>query len=223
MSGAKSFENLKSDSSRILKSLRSNTSAGITSLAVFEQGNGENEEHRKSLHDLVSQRHAGMTFDHIMRSMLNLAVMDVSRMTDNPGTDRLSLSRLVRLVDGHKSDFENAALHWYDDLLGFPNAQAETSAAKVVEEWDVFHDNLQILQRSGELKRVRALRNNELAHSLGKSFQLPVILDIKQVLLKIGNVVSSASFALEGLEWGVDDYVVSRNENARTFWDCFGQ
>jgi hypothetical protein len=46
--------------------------------------------------------------------MLNLTVMDVSRMTDNPGTDRLTLKRLAQLVEGRKSDFENAALHWYD-------------------------------------------------------------------------------------------------------------
>lgn len=215
------FESLQCKTSKILKSLRSNSSAAITSFTIFEQGNGETPEHRESLHKLVSQHRAGTTFDHIMRSMLNLVVMDVSRMTDNPGTDRLTLRRLVQLVDGRKCDFENAALHWYDDLLGFPNSKAEMSAAKVVEKWDAFHNNLDTLLNSAELKRVRALRNNELAHSLGKTFPLPVILDIKHVLLEVADIVSSASFALEGLEWAVDDYVVTRNDNARNFWDCF--
>ena len=174
------------------------------------------------MHTLVIQRGAGNTFDHIMRSMLNLVVMDVSRMTDNPGKDRRTLKSLTRLIDGRKFDFENAALHWFDDLLGFPNSQAQTSAAKVVEQWDAFNKRLDILLKSDELKRVRALRNNELAHSLGKTFPLPVILDIKHVLLEVADIVSSATFALEGGEWAVGDYVVTRSDNARDFWDCFG-
>jgi hypothetical protein len=50
-----------------------------------------------------------------------------------------------------------------------------------------------------------------------------MISDIKEVLLEIAAIVSSASFAIEGLEWDVTEYAFSRSENARDFWDCFGE
>jgi hypothetical protein len=215
------IETLQSDAAKILKSLRSNAGSGVTSFTIFEQGNGETRDHRNTLHLLVSQRQAVVPFDHILRSMLNLAVMDISRMTDNPGTDRLSLKRLVKLVDGRKADFEDCARHWHDGALGYPNPLAEGAAAKVAEEWDLFHSKFEALLASDELKRVRKLRDSELAHSLGKSIQLPIISDLKHVLVQLAEIVSSASFAIEGLEWDIADYVESRSEHARRFWDSF--
>lgn len=215
------IEALQVDAARILKSLRSNAASGVTSFTILEQGNGETREHRKALHARLSQREAVVSFDHILRSMLNLAVMDISRMTDNPGTDRLTLKRLVKLMDGRKAEFEDCVRHWYDEALGYPNPLGEGGAAKVAEEWNNFHFQFAALLASEQLKRVRKLRDSELAHSLGESIQLPIISDLKHVLVQLAEIVSAASFAIEGLEWDIAEYVESRSEHAKRLWDSF--
>jgi len=58
-----------------------------------------------------------------------------------------------------------------DDIPGFPNNQAGTSSAKVTKEWDALHQTQESLLNSSEIKRVRSLRNNDLAHSPASRFR----------------------------------------------------
>ena len=74
---------------------------------------------------------------------------------------------------------------------------------------------------SPEIERLRALRNEALAHRLSIYTSRPTFNDIGWAFKKIHEIVSKASVVVTGTNWDPDDFYKAQLTYANEFWDHF--
>lgn len=192
--------------------------------AIFSESNGDNEAERAGLRLAIAHTHAGHSFTDIQMTCAVSTLMALARITDPRGQDRISLDALRGVIGPIQGEMANNALTWYVGLefeIGGEMAAGEHQRVK--QKLPELITGIGTLLKSDEVKRIRALRNEALAHALSFVSIEPTFEDIRIVYRQATQLISLASYAVSGLSTDEVDRDRIARMRAREFWDAFVQ
>lgn len=206
-----------SEAEQLVKELEGELHHARASWAVFSCGNGLDPTHRASLHKKLDHTFELHTFEHIIRASATMTVMSVARLTDPHKADRITLMGLKKLIQTEVPTFSDAAAKWFES---WPEKSAqdrqfvEEGIPKLVSKISKFVN-------CNEIKRIRKLRDEALAHRLKLNTLRPTFHDIGYAFDHANEIVSEASVLLTGTSWDPSDFMNAQDTYASAFWDRF--
>lgn len=206
----------------LLEALEANLNSARMSRAIFVAGNGADATARNNMHKAFSDTYAAHAFQHVMNTALRDTALAIARITDPPGSERLSLPKLGKLLETNSAQLIEDAYNWY----GAENAQErEGSIGK--RSRDLVSARLPILildikkfLNSPTVKAIRSLRDAALAHSLDIE-HLPVTIDdVENAFHEANRIVAEASLLATGKEWDPEQFDEGPLLYANDLWDA---
>ena len=200
----------------VIKQLEAELYHARASWSVFEAGNGLDKSSRASLHELINNTYANHTYGHIIRSAASMTVLSISRITDNPRPQRYTIGGLQKVIIAQTDLLSESAGNWFPDWPEKSNKDkvwARTEARQISDLIDQFTG-------SEELKRIRALRNEALAHRLTVRTVRPTFNDIGVAFKSAHEIISRSSTLILGNNWNPNDFFDVQLSYANEFWDA---
>lgn len=206
----------------LLESLETDLNSARMSRAIFVAGNGANATVRAKMHEAFAGSYAANAFLHVMNTALRDTALAIARITDPIGTDRLSLSKLGRLLEAESAQIVEDASRWYADIDGSKDEGplGKQSRAMVTARLPVLILDIKKFLSSPAIKAIRSLRDASLAHTLDIA-HLPVAIDdVETAFSEANRLVAEASLLATGIEWDPDQFDEGPLLYANDLWDA---
>jgi AbiU2 len=210
--------------------------AARKSWALFESFNGKDDAARAQLRASVSALGLVTCANGIAMALVRDTLLALFRISDAPGSDKLTLCRLSRSLQdpGVVARLEQDARRWSARMTPYSQKFADEDAATcrraislittiVPPKWDANSppSDPRLFNLRTKLKDVR---DHVIAHSVDTSgVMFPHRNDIMEFLDLASELVEKAQLVFRGTSAQWEDDFKSRLKEATVFWDCCQQ
>ncbi len=206
------------ESAQLAAALEGELAHARASWSVFMSGNGLKDGHRSSLRNLLDGRDEAVVFNHLMRATATMTVMSIARLTDPYETDRLTMSRLKSLLGKNfLEEFVREARSWFPDW----KEKCDLEERRTRTQLPLVHSRICKFLDSQQIARIRALRDEAVAHRLRISTIRPTFNDIGWAFDEAHSICSAVSLLARGTSWDPEDFIRLPLNSADAFWDAF--
>ena len=205
----------------LLDAIEQDVLKALYGMAIFKQLNGAQFQ-RDRLRALISGRSLGMIHNHIRQSLLNEFTLAICRSSDpnNSKSERRSWPRLKALIEPIQFDFIDRRLA-NDEIVNGQRGEQKTAQkqAEFAAEVCGFISDLKNFLKSSQLKRIRAERDNALAHNLNVERLGYTLGDADYVIQCSVDLLCQAKKVVSNQSYYPDYFIEEADIQSERFWD----